>query len=175
MKRWIGLAVAGVVLFSGVAYAADTVAPTLADVYKAVIELKADVAQLKTDGFTRANASGKLASATSADGKVTLEVTSLMAGPDATVVGVKITNASGREIRMNTTFDLSLVAGGRQIKILEDNGLTDEVLPATSSHGLLLLEPLPKDVKEVTLRAKLYDTNSYDDVLEPTLVIKVGN
>jgi DNA-directed RNA polymerase specialized sigma24 family protein len=52
MKRILIGALIVIFAFAGVAMAAETAVPTLADVLTAIQELKADVAQLKADGFT---------------------------------------------------------------------------------------------------------------------------
>jgi opacity protein-like surface antigen len=173
MKRIIAVVAVCLFLFAGVAAAADVAAPTLADIYKAVMELKADVAQLKADGFTKANASGQLAVANTTDGQVTIEVTSILAGPDALVVGVKITNNSATSVRMNTLLYTSLTAGGQRVEILETKGVTGEILPKTTVKGVILATALPKDSKDVTFRTVIYNDKTFAKVLEPTMVIPV--
>lgn len=172
MKRIVAVAAILLLTMAGVAVAAETVAPTLADVYKAVMELKADVAQLKADGFTKANSSGQLATAKTTDGLVVLEVTSLMAGPDATVVGVKVTNSTKEAEVLFSDMNTTLVAGGKElaVKLTLESG---KVLPGTSKQFVLLAGPMGKDVKEVTLRTRVIDTKSYKTLMEPTLAIVV--
>lgn len=173
MKRIVAIVAAIIVLAAGVGYAAETAVPTLADVMTTLAEIKADLAALKADGFTRTAASGKLATASTKDGLVSIEVTSVTAGPDGTIVGVTITNkTTDKHARMMTSVSTSLVAGTAQVKMLEDNGPM-EVLPGTSGKYVLLFDALPKGTTEVTLRTQVYDSRAFDDLLEPTLVIKL--
>lgn len=172
MKRVLAIAVVLVLLLTGMAMAAD-VAPTLADVYKILMEIKADVSQLKADGFTKANSSGQLAVAKTSDGLIVLEITSLVSGPDASVIGVKITNnTKDIHARPNFTISTTLVAAGKEIKILHDEGM-GAALPGTSKTYLLLTDPLPKGAKEITMRTNIFDSKAYSAVMEPTMTIPV--
>lgn len=172
MKRILAVASILVLLIAGVAIAAD-VAPTLDDVYKAILEIKTDIAQLKADGFTKADSSGQLAVAKSEDGLVVLEITSLVASPDAAVIGMKVTNNSkDKYAKPNFLMSTTLVSAGKEINILHDEGL-GETLPGTSKSYLLLTEPLPKGAAEITMRTSVYDSKTYSKIMEPTLTIRV--
>lgn len=173
MKRILIGALIVIFAFAGVAMAAETAVPTLADVLTAIQELKADVAQLKADGFTKANKAGTLATATSSDGLVILEVTSLMAGPDATVVGVKVTNKSTDQQPMfSGEISTTITAGGAELKIKMSQG-TGNILPGTSKQFILLADPLPKDAKEVVMRTRMIDSKTYKTTMEPTITVPV--
>lgn len=173
MFKRVAVIVSALILVTAtVVAAADVVNPTLADVYKAVTDLRADIAQLKADGFTKANSSGQLATAKSADGLVILEVTSLMAGPDATVVGVKLTNNTKDVEAYVSDMYTSFVAGGKELKVtytLESG----KVQPGSSKQLVFLAEPMGKDVKEVVLRTRVIDSKAYKTLMEPTLTIPV--
>jgi hypothetical protein len=171
MKRILIGALIVIFAFAGVAMAAETAVPTLTDVLTAIQELKADVAQLKADGFTKSNTAGILATAKSTDSLVILEVTSLMAGPDATVVGVKVTNKSTDQMPMfSGEISTTLTAGGAELKIKLAQG-TGNILPGTSKQFILLADPLPKDVKEVVMRTKVIDSKTYKTTMEPMVII----
>lgn len=175
MRKWIVGILIAVLSFGGVAYAADVAAPTIADVYNLLVGMEADIAAIKaqTAPAAPANQAGELAKATSADGKVTLTVTSVMAGPDATVVGVSINNQSASPVMMNSLMSTSLTAGGVKLEISPFAGISGEVLPGTTARGVLLAGPAPATAADLVFRTELYDTKSYDDVLETTLTLKL--
>lgn len=171
MKRILAIAAILVLVLGGVAMAAE-VAPTLADVMKAIQELKADVAQLKADGFTKANSSGQLATAKTTDGLIVLEVTSLMAGSDATVVGVKVTNNTKDKQASFNELASTLTAGTKQLEVtLTAN--SGAVLPGTAKQFVLLAEPMPAGAKEVILRTRLIDSKAYSTIMDVTLNVPV--
>lgn len=171
MRKWfVGVLVAAL-MCGGVAYAADVAAPTLADVYKLLTEIKSDVAALK-GGSSNTNQAGNLASAASTDGKVTITITSLMAGPDATVVGFSIKNETASPVKMGT-FTTALTAGGAKLELSPYSGLLEDILPGTTAKGLLLASPVAASATELTFRTEIYDSKSYKDVMETSLVLKL--
>jgi hypothetical protein len=177
MRKWlVGILIAAL-SFGGVAYAADAVAPTIADVYNLLVEMKVDLAAVKQQtapgASANTNQAGELAKATSADGKVILTVTSVMAGPDATVIGIAIQNNGTSPVMMNSLFGTSLTAGGVALKIEPFAGLSGEVLPNTTAKGVILAGPAPAAAADLTFRTELYDSKSFDDVLETTLTLKL--
>lgn len=177
-KKWIVGVLVALLTFGGVAYAADAVAPTLTDLYNLLQEIKAELAVVKQQtapgASANTNQAGELAKATSSDGKVTIVITSLMAGPDATVIGFTVTNNQASGEIMMSSFDTKLTAAGQEIKkdTLRD-GLQGNVLPNTSKKGLILADPLPANATELVITTKLYDTSNYNTVLAPTFTLKL--
>lgn len=172
--RRILAGVLAVLLMTGVGYAAETAAPSLGDIYKAIMELRADVATLKAGSPAKGSAAGQLATVSTPDGLVTLEVTSIMAGPDATVIGLKVTNKTAdKKIGIDTTFSASIVAAGQEVKILEESGFSDPTLPGTTRKGVILAAPLPAGATDITFRTDLYDREELRTLIEPTLTLTV--
>jgi len=173
MKRWLVVVLIVALAIPGLAYAADAAAPTIADVYQLLVEMKADLATIKDNtSFAKANQAGTLATAASNDNKVTITITSLMSGPDATVIGVSVTNKSSSPVRMSS-IDTTLAAGGTKLQLSPMTGIVDEVLPGTTAKGVLLAGPAPASATDVTLRTGIYDSKTLDDLIEPTIVLKL--
>jgi hypothetical protein len=74
---------------------------------------------------------------------------------------------------MSNLTGTSLTAGGVKLELSPWSGISGEVLPGTTAKGVLLAGPAPAGSTDVTLRVKIFDTKTYDDVLETALTLKL--